>query len=142
MTRTPYEFNSILSPMGELRESLPTHIISHSRDSLRASLPVRLTANSIDDIMQGLDTQVYNSDERETIFRALRKFNYTSVKRNAKEEATTRTTKTTTVTNKTPTLKTITSHKSLDTNNNKQEILLQLVEVSCWYITVTIGTVN
>ena len=83
-------------PLTPLSESLPLFHTPQSSDNLRSSLPARLTSQ-IEDIIQGLDKEIYNNEEIEAIFQALRK--YSKKKANGKLKEHSYVTSVTTITN-------------------------------------------
>lgn len=66
-------FRDTIQTLTPLTESLPLFHTPQCSDNLRSSLPARLT-NQIDDIIQGLDRDVYNNEEIEALFKALKKY--------------------------------------------------------------------
>ena len=89
-------YGDTMQPLTPITESLPLFHTPKSSDNLRSSLPARLT-NQIEDIIEGLDKDVYNREEIEAIFRSLRK--YSKKKANGKPKQNFDDTSVTTLTN-------------------------------------------
>ncbi|KAI6649228.1 Protein kinase [Oopsacas minuta] len=125
-------FGNTIKPLTPMGESLPAAPTPQTTDPLRTSLPARLT-NTIEDIMNGLDPHVFNSEEREAIFNALRKYHNKTVSKILKEDLIQTSVRTLINTsydeqvNETPSVRTLTSisyknelHKSSSISNKQK----------------------